>query len=38
MVKETLSEAEHIRARAYREELVRTGRWGQSISIPKPKK
>lgn len=33
MVKETLSEAEHIRAKSFKEELMRTGKWGKPLPI-----
>jgi hypothetical protein len=40
MVKDTLTEAAHIKAKLYKDELIRTGRWGKPNKIvvpPKPK-
>ena len=38
MVKETMMESEHIRARAYKEAQIRSGSWDKPFSIPKPTK
>lgn len=38
MVRETMMDAEQIRAGAYKEDLIRTGKWGRPMSVPKPVK